>query len=736
MPLIPSDIPVGTITGQFYLAKEDGADSGTSPDLSPAQGTVTFTASVQVITVPGKLSVVIPRVFTCVLDSSGVLISNGVGVELPATNSPLIDPLNYTWRVDFDLYDPGTGYKFPMDSFDFSVPAGETNDLSVLRPVSTSPGVITIKGPPGPQGDPGQKGDPGDGGVPAGGSALQLLRKNSANTGVEWATPSKLMVGLGNVDNTSDTNKPVSADVQTALDLKADKTAVATSLAEKVTKGELFYNIRDFGAVGNGIADDTASVQAAVNAASAAGGGTVLVPVGEYYLGSSTTFANTSGEGQFPRYAVSIPNGVSVLGRKGAIFTENVGYANRRITFYIKGSNLDITDITIRNDYDQAGGSRPTGIPIGAGDAFDPDLNQDIENITIQGCVFIRSWYNTKFSFHQTGGTRVARNIRLIDCRGTHETTPPTSGGLSSGGYNFRSTIPSRIIDVQVRGCTDKDSSVSAGIGFYGVQNFLATSNICNGSQLDGAGIQTENGSDHGVIANNILTDHFNHVWLDDSTNITVSNNEMRNTVPGVNFKGVRITKQGYTEVPSPHITGLSVLGNNLRNCFITVENFGTPVGTPTYGDIEVSSNRVILDGTTNNIGINIPGMVSTILTANRVVGAATGSIYIAPSVNQFLTIMGNITTKVSTEASTGLTLTNSNAFRPVVSTNQFINGTSFTTAVSVSIGGARIFDCVGSPEGVVSAPVGSLALNSTGGASTTLYVKQSGTGATGWVAK
>lgn len=41
-----------------------------------------------------------------------------------------------------------------------------------------------------------------------------------------------------------------------------------------------------------------------------------------------------------------------------------------------------------------------------------------------------------------------------------------------------------------------------------------------------------------------------------------------------------------------------------------------------------------------------------------------------------------------------------------------------------------------GSPEGVVTAPVGTLFLRKDGGASTTLYVKQSGTGNTGWVAK
>ena len=46
------------------------------------------------------------------------------------------------------------------------------------------------------------------------------------------------------------------------------------------------------------------------------------------------------------------------------------------------------------------------------------------------------------------------------------------------------------------------------------------------------------------------------------------------------------------------------------------------------------------------------------------------------------------------------------------------------------------LFNGTGSPEGVVTAEPGSLYCNSSGGASTTLYVKQSGSGNTGWVAK
>ena len=42
----------------------------------------------------------------------------------------------------------------------------------------------------------------------------------------------------------------------------------------------------------------------------------------------------------------------------------------------------------------------------------------------------------------------------------------------------------------------------------------------------------------------------------------------------------------------------------------------------------------------------------------------------------------------------------------------------------------------IGTPEGSVVGPIGSLYTDHSGGASTTLYVKESGNGNTGWVAK
>lgn len=48
----------------------------------------------------------------------------------------------------------------------------------------------------------------------------------------------------------------------------------------------------------------------------------------------------------------------------------------------------------------------------------------------------------------------------------------------------------------------------------------------------------------------------------------------------------------------------------------------------------------------------------------------------------------------------------------------------------------SKIRTGTGSPQGNLEAPVGTLYLRSDGGANTTLYIKESGTGVTGWVAK
>jgi hypothetical protein len=49
---------------------------------------------------------------------------------------------------------------------------------------------------------------------------------------------------------------------------------------------------------------------------------------------------------------------------------------------------------------------------------------------------------------------------------------------------------------------------------------------------------------------------------------------------------------------------------------------------------------------------------------------------------------------------------------------------------------GSVIASGIGSPENVIEAPIGSIYTDTTGSTSTTLYIKTSGSGNTGWTAK
>ena len=65
-------------------------------------------------------------------------------------------------------------------------------------------------------------GSGGSGGLPIAGTTNQALTKiDATDYNTQWSTVDKTFVGLANVDNTSDANKPISTATQTALDLKA-----------------------------------------------------------------------------------------------------------------------------------------------------------------------------------------------------------------------------------------------------------------------------------------------------------------------------------------------------------------------------------------------------------------------------------------------------------------------------------------------------------------------------------
>lgn len=156
MANIPSNISYGTVTGRFILAYGDTNDSGPEPDAIPAAGAVYFTASpvfIKDTSADPAAVTILPAVVEATLDSDGYICGYGTtrGVNLVATDDPQGNPVNWTWGVEFRLTDQG-GTPVPLPGFSFSLPSGQTVDLTVLSPVPSANGTFYLVGPTGATG--------------------------------------------------------------------------------------------------------------------------------------------------------------------------------------------------------------------------------------------------------------------------------------------------------------------------------------------------------------------------------------------------------------------------------------------------------------------------------------------------------------------------------------------------------------------------------------------------------
>jgi parallel beta-helix repeat protein len=199
--------------------------------------------------------------------------------------------------------------------------------------------------------------------------------------------------------------------------------------------------------------------------------------------------------------------------------------------------------------------------------------------------------------------------------------------------------------------------------------------------------------------------------------------------------------------------TSCAVTGNTIDD----VEVSGIVLENPSYCTISGNVVRDVAGSAASGRGIQLAGTGDyNIIQGNALDGVTTSAQYGIFVVTTYTTIVGNTVTRFlmgiqGSGAPLAGTVIANNIFRGntvdsgLAGVDHFFVmnyvGDQTTPMVLknfklVNSAGSEVHTGTGSPEGVVTAPIGSLFLRQNGGAGTSLYVKESGVGNTGWVAK
>lgn len=273
--VLPSNVSTGRITGRFIIGVADGPDPDDEPDMIPAAGTITFTASVPYLPNPTATPTPVTILKTSiigVLDAEGYLCAPSAtdplkagnrGIRLIATDDPDLSVQDWTWTVNY-TFGNVNGVTPRIATHSMALPSDATIDLTTVVKVPSSTGIGTEQA-----------------------EALAAAAAESARIASEAA-------------------QATDAGVASLL---AGDGATANLFADKVNKAEVALNVKDFGAKGDAQADDTAPIQAALNqAGDAADVRTVRLPRGTYRVSRLTLSPGVTLEGDGATIA-QIPGG-------------------------------------------------------------------------------------------------------------------------------------------------------------------------------------------------------------------------------------------------------------------------------------------------------------------------------------------------------------------------------------------------------------------------------------------
>jgi len=542
-----------------------------------------------------------------------------------------------------------------------------------------------------------------------------------------------------------------------------------------VRKTEQVASVKDYGAKGDGVTDDTLAIQEVLNLALTRQV-RIVFPAGVYivrqklYIYSNTTLDL---EGSTLRRSFNTgPGGTSLL-----------EYNN-------------VANVTIRNGTLDGNGSNYPGVA--GAEGFNIIGGGGIKNALFENVIFLDVVGNHSLDLSAIDGIKVD-NCRflgfkdIVGDRAFAESIQLDPGILAGSGTNNKGITVTRCYfgpsatagfgapgvgvgnHATVPGRTDSDIKITDntfdGCGFAGVRAFRWDKVVIKGNAFIGGarGVHVtpmyvpstppESGSGYAITGNTFTGCASSILFAAPVLGPGNTYSRFKNvTIAGNTFDG------GTDALTLPFITQLAITGNTFSDLSTAVK-LGYTDGATVSGNTanNLSSNFVWI---TESFDAVLPGTGLTQITA--ITGNTASNVgFRGVHVNcaaKFTTIVGNTLVNMSTAASTrdGI-LVDSGANGGIIegnsimdggATNKPVYGVNVTTGTNWRIGSNNSYgstrgtNCTsatttltgvlvaGTPEAQITAKVGSTVTRTDGGAITTLYVKESGTGNTGWIAK
>jgi hypothetical protein len=589
------------------------------------------------------------------------------------------------------------------------------------------------------------------------GSTLQFSQAPPLGTdNVEVVMLSTYSVGVVNADN--------------VLYDPAGSGAVQTTVQVKLRES---VSVKDFGAVGDGVTDDTVAINAAVTYVNSVGGGVVTFPSGTYGVSAagnltgiqmqSGVYLNITGaklkaiSANSPDYRLVHFTGVSDCGVIGGEIEGDratnsaTGEQGHGIYIILNCSNITVEGVTIRDCFGDGTyvGRVCSNIKV-TGCTYTNNRRNNISvvsasNIFIDGCDISNAngtLPEAGIDVEPNSGDAVSNNVVITNCHIYDN---------AQQGISFPAPPPTPLIETAIVANCHIFNNGSEGIRASYVKNLEITGCVIYGNAgggiVDTAALATSLNID-----GNIIFDNTGSGVEGFASGTIIANNTIRNNTEwGVKWQfGQQVTISG--NVISDHgedgifyerAFNCAIVGNTVKNSqkhgiFITGTNVSTVTRsrTVTISGNTVFASSLLTDDTYSGIRLDANANNCTV-TSNTVERAAAGNqpLYAIYADDTSVAIVGNMTTN-------GAKSGNSQVRQGSILPASFLDSPSFLSHASIlrifpgSTYTAYISSGTGSPEGALSAPVGSIWMRTDGGAGTTLYVKESGGSTTGWVAK